>query len=89
MAEPSLTRTRRAILRAIDEGHGRIYLEEHEAWDRSLGLRITHRLRQLVDAGWVRARTETDKPLPGEHMPDRVYYRLTTTGIEKLKGAGQ
>ena len=89
MAEPSMTRGRQAILRAVDEGHGRIYLEEHEAWDRSLGLLITHRLRQLVDAGWVRARTEQDKPLPGEHMPDRVYYRLTEVGEAKLKGAGQ
>lgn len=89
MAEFTMTRGRRAILRAIDEGHGRIYLEEGEVRDKALGLKITHRLRQLVEAGWVRARTEKDKPLPGEHMPDRVYYRLTEVGEAKLKGAGQ
>jgi hypothetical protein len=76
------TPVRVRLLRAIQDEPGRIYYEPaaKEAFDFSSGLKVTARLKVMVDHGWVRAKTDDDEWLTGEWSRGRVYYRLTDDG---------
>ncbi len=49
------TAARRSLLRAVDQGHGRIYAEAGQVWDVSTAWKVTDRMKQLVAHKWVRA----------------------------------
>jgi len=73
------TRTRLALLRAVHDGAGRIYCEDRIVWDLASGLRVTERVREQVQHGWIRALKPDEPRSPGERK-DRTYYRLTELG---------
>lgn len=79
------TPTRRAILRAIHEGRGRIYYEPSAktVWDKNTALRITNRVDEMVRHGWVRALAPDEARGPGESK-QLTYYRLTALGVQAL-----
>ena len=79
------TRTRLALLRAIDDDPGRIYLdrEEHVVWDLALGMRVTERVKELIRHDWVRALAPDEPRGPGERK-DRGYFRLKDIGLQVL-----
>jgi hypothetical protein len=80
------TRVRVALLKAISEGHGRIYFEANHVWDGALGIKVTNRVLEMIGAKWVVAEKVTPKSKrPGEHV-GRTYYRLNTIGEQVLKG---
>lgn len=82
------TPTRRALVRAINEGKGRIYYESaaRAAFDRQSGMRVTEKLREMVGAGWIRAR-RADEPLLQGESEHLIHYRLTEDfGRAVLKG---
>lgn len=68
------------LLVAIQDGKGRIYKDSTGVYDASSGAKVTERLRAMVDAGWVRAKTDDDPFLTGEWSRSRIYYRLTDLG---------
>jgi hypothetical protein len=79
------TRTRLALLRAINNDPGRVYLdpEEHVVWDASLGMRVTERVREFIRHDWVRALTP-DEPRGRGERKERGYYRTTAIGRQVL-----
>lgn len=79
------TPARKALLRAIDEGRGRISYDPNErtVYDHDTGIRVTSRCRELVSAGWIRALTPDEPRGPGE-LHFRTYYRLTDYGRAAL-----
>lgn len=79
------TRTRLALLRAINNDPGRVYLdpEEHAVWDASLGMRVTERVKEFIRHDWVRALTP-DEPRGRGERPGRGYFRLKETGLRVL-----
>lgn len=81
------TRTRRALVRATTEP-GRIYYEPaaKAAYDRALGIKVTERVRELINAGWIRAARADERRRQGEseHLG---YFRPTDDfGAAVLKG---
>lgn len=78
----SPTKVRRALLTAVAEGGGRIYLEHStkDVRDKATGFVITARLKELVNAGWVVARPDGEPRGGGEWSDQRTYYRLTDEG---------
>lgn len=73
------TPTRKALLRAIAEGNGRIYFEAGDVWDGAVSWRVTERMKELINAGWVYAMPVDGDKGPGE-LGFRIYYRLTEEG---------
>lgn len=82
-----VTRTRRALTLAVSEGKGRIYYEPpaKAAFDRRSGMRVTKRLEELLRAGWIRVRYDTEPLEPGESQ-HLIHYRLTDYGRAVLRG---
>lgn len=81
------TPTRKALLRAIAEGNGRIYHEAGEVWDASIAWRVTERVREVIKAGWVYALPVDAEKGPGE-LDFRGYYRLHPEGQTIIGGNG-
>lgn len=79
------TRVRVALLRAIRDGHGRIYFEANHVWDDTFGVKVTNRVLEMIGADWVWAEKVTPQTKrPGE-LAQRTYYRLTAIGEQVLK----
>jgi hypothetical protein len=81
------TPARRALLRAISDGRGRISYDpaERTVYDHDTGIRVTSRCKELVSAGWIRALEPGEERGPAE-LRFRTYYRLTDYGRAALKG---
>lgn len=81
------TRTRRALLRAISDGRGRISYnpDEKTVYDHDTGITVTNRCRELLGAGWIRALAPDEARGPGE-LHFRTYYRLTDYGRAAMNG---
>lgn len=81
------TKTRMALLRAIADSNGRVYYEAGAVWDKALGAKVTARVAEMVNAGWIRALAPDEPRAVGElHVPGRTYYRLTDDGKRILGG---
>lgn len=67
---------------AVRDVPGRIYYEPaaKEAFDFASGLKVTARLKDCVDHGWLRARHPEEPLLKGEWSHTRIYYRVTELG---------
>ena len=81
------TPTRRALVRAVNAGGGRIYYEPpaKAAFDRQSGMRVTDKLRDLLGADWIRVRHDDEPLLPGESQ-HLIHYGLTDYGRAVLRG---
>lgn len=81
------TPARLALLRAIHQGHGRIYFEPGtgEVYDHATAFRVTERVRTLLHHEWIRA-LEPAEPRAAGEMKERTYYRLTAYGRAALEG---
>lgn len=79
------TPTRKALLRAIYEGYGRIYFEPaaNEVWDKVTAYRVTEKIRQFLAADWIRALAPDEERGRGESKL-LTYYRLTRFGAVAL-----
>ena len=80
------TPTRRALLRLIDAGGGRIYGEAKQVWDKQTYMRVTAKVREFIAHDWVRALAPDEPRGPGENASKRTYYRLTEYGRAALGG---
>lgn len=87
------TPVRVRLLKAINEGHGRIYGEAGEAWDASTAWKVSARVDEFLKHNWVRALQWAEPRGPGEmpnpdptRKPPRTYYRLTDFGRAAMKG---
>lgn len=79
------TKTRLALLRAIREGNGRIYFEAGDVFDKATYTRVTARVKEFIQHGWVRALAPDEARGPGEtSAPGVTYYRLTSLGAQAL-----
>ncbi len=76
------TPVRVKLMLAVRDEPGRIYYEPaaKEAHDHSSGLKVTARLKDCVDHGWLRARKPVEPVLKGEWSTTRIYYRVTDLG---------
>lgn len=74
------TPTRRALLRLIDAGGGRIYGEAGQVFEKQAYRRVTDQVRTFIAHGWVRALAPGEQRGPGENAKNRTYYRVTETG---------
>lgn len=74
------TKTRLALLRAIREGNGRIYFEAGDVFDKVTYTRVTAKVKEFIDHGWVRALTPDEPRGPGESKL-LTHYRLTDIGL--------
>lgn len=74
------TKTRVALLRLIHDGHGRIYAEAGQVWDKVSYTRVTAMVRAFIRHDWVRALAPDEPRGPGESKL-LVYYRLTDIGL--------
>jgi hypothetical protein len=82
------TRTRLALTRAIAAGGGDVYCEAGVVYSKSLGMRVTERVREQVTAGWIRALTPDEPRGPGETSARSVtYYRVLDPGQQALRSA--
>lgn len=80
------TKTRKALLRAVAEGNGRIYFEAGDVFDKDTYLRVTERMREMVSAGWVRALAPDEPRGRGEtSAPGVTFYRLTAEGKKLIE----
>jgi hypothetical protein len=81
------TPTRRRLLKAINDGRGRISYDPNEktVYDHDTGIRVTNRCKEMVAAGWIRAIAPEEPRGPGE-LHFRVYYRLTKFGETAMRG---
>jgi hypothetical protein len=82
------TKTRLALLRAIQGSYGRVYAVDGEARDMVLGMAVTARVQEFLAHDWIRALKPDEKRGPGER-DDRTYYRLKPFGEAALRGAGR
>jgi hypothetical protein len=78
------TPVRRALLKAIAEGQGRIYYEAKAVYDNAVGNKVTARVYEMLRAEWIRALTP-DEPRGPREYPARTYYRLTDAGRSILQ----
>ena len=79
---------RRAFLRAVASSRSRIvrYHSTEEAWDQVECRRVTTRLTEAFNAGWVEPVPDEDL-WPGAEPRTRVtYFRLTEFGRAALNG---
>lgn len=83
----NLTRQRRAIIRAVKEEPGRIYLEAGEVRDKASDRVITAAVRWLIGNDYLRAKNDTDEDLPDE-WTTRKYFRLTADGERAMRSNG-
>lgn len=74
------TPTRKALLRAIEAGDGRIYREDGQVIDGLRAVKVTAAADRMLSAGWIRFKTADEPLLPGEWSRKRKYYRLTPAG---------
>lgn len=81
------TPTRRALLRLIDAGGGRIYGEAKQVFDKETYRRVTDMVKTFIAHEWVRALTPDEQRGPGETAKNRTYYRLTKYGETAMGGA--
>ena len=79
------TRVRVALLRAIRDGHGRIYWEANHVWDNALGIKVTNRVLEMIGAEWITAEKVTPRSKRTGEIVGRTYYRLTELGESVLK----
>ena len=77
------TPTRKALLRAIHDGKGRIYCEAGIVLDKVTYLRVTAKVKEFIDHGWVRALAPDEARGPGESKL-LTHYRLTALGVQAL-----
>jgi hypothetical protein len=75
---------RKAFLKAAGQP-GRIYREAGQAWDRESAMKVTERLREAFDAGWVEPIPEAERTKG--MWPGRIYYRITDHG-QRVLGIG-
>ena len=81
----AVTRTRLALLKAIHAGNGDVYCEARVAYSKSLGMRVTERVREQITHGWIRALAPDEPHGRGETSARSVtYYRLTDIGLQVL-----
>jgi hypothetical protein len=79
------TRTRVALLKAIQGGGGDVYCEARVVYAKSLGHRVTERVREQIHHGWIRALEPHEPRGRGEtSAPGVTYYRLTEIGARVL-----
>jgi hypothetical protein len=81
------TPTRKALLRAIAANDGKVYLEAGEVWDMNRGGKVTARMKEVVNAGWIRAAGPSERP--ENALSGRKYYVLTSDGARVLRGDGR
>lgn len=79
------TPTRKALLRLIDAGGGRIYGEAKQVWDKQTYTKVTAKVRKFIAHDWVRALTPDEPRGPGETAKNRTYYRLTDYGRTAMR----
>ena len=79
------TPTRKALLRAIHDGKGRIYCEAGIVIDKVTYTRVTAKVKEFIDHGWVRALAPDEPRGPGESKL-LTHYRLTDLGLQALAG---
>lgn len=82
------TLTRKALLRLIDAGGGRIYGEARQVFDKVTYRRVTAEMKKLIAHDWVRALRPDEPRGPGETASMRVYYRLTEYGRTAMRSEG-
>jgi hypothetical protein len=82
------TPTRKALLRLIAAGHGRIYGEAKQVWDKQTYTRVTAKVKEFIAHDWVRALTPDEARGPGETASLRTYYRLTEYGRTAMRSEG-
>lgn len=82
------TPVRRALLKAIAEGAGRIYYEAGDAYDNAVGNKVTDKIRSMLAAEWIRALAPDEPRGPGEHRA-RTYYRVLPAGEAVLSKGRQ
>lgn len=81
------TKTRIALLKAIHEGNGRIYYEAGDVFDKASYTRVTAKVKEFIDHGWVRALTPNEPRGRGEtSAPGVTFYRVTDIGLQALAG---
>jgi hypothetical protein len=79
------TRTRLALLKAIHAGGGDVYCEAKVVYAKSLGQRVTERVREQIQHGWIRALEPGEARGRGEaSAPGVTFYRLTDIGERVL-----
>lgn len=83
------TPTRLRLLKVIRDESGRIYFEANHVYDRTLGVKVTNRVLEMIGHQWITAEKVTPQTKqPGEY-PGVVYYRLTDFGRQVLNGEQQ
>ncbi len=77
----SATAARRALLRLIHAGNGRVYGEAGQVFVKQTYRRVTAEMRKLIAAEWVRALSPDEPRGPGETSAAGVtFYRLKEFG---------
>lgn len=79
------TPTRKALLRLIDAGGGRIYGEARQVWDKATYTKVTAKVKEFIAHDWVRALGPDEPRGPGETASKRTYYRLTDLGRTAMR----
>lgn len=83
------TSTRVRILKLIRDEPGRIYYEANHVYDRTLGVKVTNRVLEMIGHKWITAEKVTPQTKrPGEY-PNVVYYRVAEAGQQVLDGEQQ
>lgn len=83
----SATAPRRALLRLIQAGYGRVYGEAGQVRVKDSYRRVTSEMKKLIAAEWVRALAPDEPRGPGERTaPGMTYYRLRPYGEIALGG---
>ncbi|GAA0738470.1 hypothetical protein Drose_04520 [Dactylosporangium roseum] len=81
------TPTRKALLRLIAAGGGRIYGEAGQVFDKQTYRRVTAMVKEFIDHEWVRALTPDEPRGRGETTAKGVtYYRLKDFGRQAMGG---
>lgn len=80
------TRVRISLLKAINEGHGRVYFEANHVWDNALGIKVTNRVLEMIGAEWITAEKVTPTTKRAGEIVGRTYYRISPIGEQVLKG---
>lgn len=81
------TPQRKALMRLIHEGKGRIRGEAGEVWDVIPWRKVTAKVREFIQHGWVRALSPDEPRGPGEtKAPGVTYFRVTDIGLQALAG---
>lgn len=75
------TPARKALLRLIHSGRGRVYGEAGQVWVKETYRRVTAQMKEFIAADWVRALAPDEPRGPGETAARGVtFYRLKDYG---------